>query len=176
MKYHDKKKELWVGFHRVHTGKPCITWPQSVDEALCLGWIDGLRKSFGAEAYLIRFTPRKQGSNWSAVNVKRAKELINLRLMQPAGKSAFEARLKSKTGVYSFEQKSVQLSGVLAKRFKSNKTAWKNFQSMAPWYRRAATWWVMSAKQEETRLRRLATLMDDSGNGIKIKSMRYGDK
>ena len=164
--------ELWVGFHKRGTGKPSITWPESVDQALCFGWIDGLRKSLNAESYVIRFTPRKLTSTWSAVNTKRAQELLKLGLMQPAGRKAFQDRDAKKTNRYSFERNRVKLGTAYEKQFRSNQRAWKFFQSQAPWYRRTATWWVVSAKQEETRQRRLATLIFDSAAGRRIGPLR----
>lgn len=171
-KNHAAATELWVGFHKKVTGKPSITWPESVDQALCLGWIDGLRKSFDAESYMIRFTPRKSTSIWSAVNTLRAQELIRLGLMKPAGKKAFEGRDAKKTNRYSFEQQHVKLTPVYERRFRSNRRAWEFFQSQPPSYRKVATWWVVSAKQETTRQRRLATLIADSGAGIRIAPLR----
>lgn len=171
-KNHASAKELWVGFHKKGTGKPSITWPESVDQALCFGWIDGLRKSFEAESYVIRFTPRKPTSIWSAVNTKRAQELIRLGLMQPAGKRVFEGHDAKKSNLYSFERKSVSLGPAYEKQFRTNRDAWAFFQSQPPWYRKTATWWAMSAKQEETRQRRLATLISDSEAGRRIGPLR----
>ena len=171
-KNHASVKELWVGFHKRGTGKPSITWPESVDQALCFGWIDGLRKSLGVESYVIRFTPRKPTSIWSAVNTKRAKELMSLGLLEPAGKKAFEGRDAKKTNRYSFERENVRLGAAYEKKFRANRGAWEFFQSQPPWYRRTATWWVVSAKQEETRQRRLATLISDSAAGRSIAPLQ----
>ncbi len=160
---HARPGELWVGFHKRDSGKPSITWPESVDVALCFGWIDGVRKSLGDTSYTIRFTPRKPCSNWSAVNVKRARELIAMGLMQPAGLKAFEQRVESD---YSYEQrKSPEFGAEGEKLFRANRKAWEFFQGQPPWYRRTATWWVISAKKPETRVRRLGTLIDDSAHG-----------
>ncbi len=159
---HDKEKELWVGFHKKGSGKPSITWPESVDQALCFGWIDGVRKSLGETSYMIRFTPRKRRSIWSAVNIKRVGELTGLGLMQPAGLAAFEQREEKKSQVYAYEQADSKLDDAYEQRFRENPQAWDFFQSQAPWYRRTTSWWVMSAKREETRLRRLAALMEAS--------------
>ena len=171
--HHARKDELWVGFHKRSTGRPSLTWPESVDEALCFGWIDGLRKSLDAERYMIRFTPRRAGSIWSAVNVRRVAELTKRRRMRAAGVRAFKARSAAKTAVYSFEQrKNPRLPSAYAKRFKANAGAWRFFTSQAPWYQRTMTWWVISAKQEPTRLKRLARLIDDSANGRRIDPMK----
>lgn len=171
--HHARKDELCVGFHKRSTGRPSLTWPESVDEALCFGWIDGLRKSLDAERYMIRFTPRRAGSIWSAVNVRRVGELTKRRRMRAAGVRAFKARSAAKTAVYSFEQrKNPRLPPAYAKRFKANAGAWRFFTSQAPWYQRTTTWWVISAKQEPTRLKRLVRLIDDSANGRRIDPMK----
>jgi len=166
--HHAKAQELWVGFYKKSSGKPSITWPEAVDEALCFGWIDGVRKSIDDISYTIRFTPRKSRSIWSAVNVKRAQALTNMGLMQPSGLTAFQARDQDRSGVYSYEQKSHQLDDLYEKKLRANKKAWDFFQAQAPWYQRAARWWVISAKKEETRLKRLATLIEDSAHGRTI--------
>lgn len=171
-KNHASSAELWVGFHKKGTGRPSVTWPESVDQALCFGWIDGLRMSFDAESYMIRFTPRKPTSTWSAVNTKRARELIRLGLMQPAGTKTFERRDVKKSNRYSFEQKSVKMETSHEKKFRINARAWEFFQSQPPSYRRTAMWWVLSAKQEATRQRRLATLISDSEAGRRIAPLR----
>lgn len=171
-KNHSKTKELWVGFYKKDSGKPSITWPESVDQALCFGWIDGIRKSIDAESYKIRFTPRRQRSIWSAVNIKRVKELSKLGLMHPAGLEAFNKRDEKKSAIYSYERATSALDGVYEKQFKENKKAWKFFQSQPPWYRHTSGWWVMSAKKEETRLKRLAVLIKDSKNRTTIPPLR----
>jgi uncharacterized protein YdeI (YjbR/CyaY-like superfamily) len=168
-KNHNKAAELVVGFYKVGTGKKSIGYKESVDEALCFGWIDGIRKSLGEESYTIRFTPRRPGSIWSRVNINRAKELEKLGLMKSQGLKTFHSFDKKKTNRYSFEQKIIKLSKDYEKQFKANKKAWQYFQSMPPSYQRPAIWWVMSAKHEETRLRRLKTLICDSEAGRKIK-------
>ena len=177
-KHHASGKELWVGFHRVGSGKPSITWPQSVDEALCFGWIDGVRKSIDADSYVIRFTPRRPRSIWSLVNVKRVEELTKLGRMTPAGLRAFEARDPARSGVYSFEQRkeSMTLAPPYEAKLRANRKAWAFFQSQAPYYRRMASLYVMSAKKEETRLRRLATLIDDSAKGQRLGPLRPASK
>ncbi len=175
-KNHDGKKELWVGFYRVGTGRPSITWPQSVDEALCFGWIDGIRKSIDDKSYMIRFTPRKPKSIWSAVNIKKVAELTKNDLMQPAGIAAFEKRDQKKSEIYSFEQKNVKLAKKYEKEFKKNKKAWNYYRDAAPSYRKQTIWWVMSAKREETRLRRLQILVDCSEKSEKIPQVSWKKK
>jgi uncharacterized protein YdeI (YjbR/CyaY-like superfamily) len=163
-KNHTKAESLWVGYHKKATGKPSMTWAESVDEALCFGWIDGIRKSLGDESYKIRFTPRRPASNWSLVNTKRVKELTELGLMRPAGSAAFAAR-KSE-GNYSYEQRqAAAFTREQERRFRANKAAWKFFEAQPAGYRRVATWWVISAKREETRERRLAKIIDASASG-----------
>lgn len=168
---HAKAQELWVGFHKRKTGRPTLTWPESVDEALCYGWIDGIRKSIDADRYTIRFTPRKRGSTWSSINVARVKELIRTRRLRAAGRKAFESRDPARTGIYSFEQRPQRLAPEFEKHFRRNKAAWQYFTGQAPWYQRTAIFWVMSAKKEETRSSRLATLIQDSANQKPIKPL-----
>lgn len=176
-KNHENEKELWVGYHKVSTGKPSMTWSQSVDEALCYGWIDGIRKSVNDESYKIRFTPRKPTSVWSKVNVEKVKQLKKQGLMLPAGLAAYDKLDERKSAIYSFEQMDAKLKLEWEKQFKANKKAWQFFQSQAPSYQKQAKWWVMSAKQEVTRERRMQTLIADSQVGMKIKQMRRsGDK
>jgi uncharacterized protein YdeI (YjbR/CyaY-like superfamily) len=172
-KNHHKETELWVGFYKTSSGKPSITWPKSVDEALCFGWIDAIRKSIDEESYVIRFTRRKPKSIWSVVNIKKVEELIKKGLMMEAGLTIFKARDEKKSKIYSFEQEKVELDKNYEKQFKANKEAWKYFQSMPLSYRKPATHWVMSAKQETTRLKRLDTLIRDSEAGRKIKPLSY---
>jgi uncharacterized protein YdeI (YjbR/CyaY-like superfamily) len=172
---HARQDELWVGFHKRATGKPSLTWPESVDEALCFGWIDGLRKRIDADCYMIRFTQRRAGSIWSAVNVRRVAELTKSKRMRAAGLRAFKARTAAKTAVYSFEQsKEPKLPPAYVKQFKANADAWRFFSSQAPWYQRQTTYWVISAKKEETQLRRLAKLIDDSAKQRRIDPMKPG--
>ncbi|MEP6569540.1 MAG: YdeI/OmpD-associated family protein [Acidobacteriota bacterium] len=166
---HDSETELWVGFYKKDSGKRSITWPQSVDEALCFGWIDGIRKSIDDLSYKIRFTPRKPRSTWSAVNIKRVGELSEQSLMQPAGLKAFAAREENRSGIYSYEQRSAELPEQYAKKLKENPAAWKFFEAQPASYRQAANWWVLSAKQEETKTRRLDKLIDDSAQGLTIR-------
>ena len=167
-KHHATSNELWVGFYKKGSGRASITWPESVDQALCFGWIDGIRKRVDDLSYTIRFTPRRRGSIWSAVNIRRAGELIKEGLMQPAGLMAFEAREANKSGIYSYEQRSQELVEPYASQFKRNKAAWKFFNHQPPGYRKLANWWIVSAKKEETRLRRLQKLIDESAQQRRI--------
>lgn len=172
--HHNTATELVVGFHKVHTGRPSLSWSQSVDEALCFGWIDGVRTSIDEDCYQIRFTPRKPGSIWSAVNIKKIAELTDLGLMQPAGMVAFESRNEQKTKLYAHEHDEVQLSPGFEKQFKADKAAWHYFQSLAPGYRKSSANWVMGAKQEATRLKRLQQLITDSAAGTNaFKDHKY---
>jgi uncharacterized protein YdeI (YjbR/CyaY-like superfamily) len=149
-----------------------MTWTESVREALCYGWIDGIRRSLGDDSYTIRFTPRKPGSNWSLRNVRHVEELIREGRMAPAGLAAFEARKPDRTGVYSFEQRhSARLEAGQEKQFRANSGAWEFFESQPPSYRRTAVYWVMSAKREETRSRRLAQLIEDSAAGRRLAQL-----
>ncbi len=169
---HKKSSELWIGFYKKDSGKPSVTYPEALDEALCFGWIDGIRKRIDDEIYTIRFTPRNPKSYWSAVNIKKANALIKSGKMTSPGLKEFEKRDKNKSGSYSFERVNVKLKPSFEKKFKSNKKAWKFFQTSPPSYKKPAMWWVMSAKHDETRLKRLNQLISDSEAGIKIKQMR----
>jgi len=165
---HEKADELLVGFWKKDSGKPSITWPESVDEALSFGWIDGVRRRIDDESYSIRFTPRRRGSIWSAVNIKRATELTALGRMAPAGLRAFAARDEKKSAIYSYENRPRELAPEYEKRFRANKEAWEYWTAQPPGYRRVVTYWVMEAKKEETRARRLAQLIDDSAHRRRI--------
>ena len=167
-KNHATKRELWVGYYKKHTGRPTITWPQSVDEALCFGWIDGVRRPVDAESYAIRFTPRKPTSNWSAINLRRVKELMKSGHMRPAGRTAFETRRDKKSTGYSIAALPVDLDPAYAKRLRKNPAAWKFFQAQPPGYRKLVNHWVTSAKQESTRLARLEVVMVHSARGERI--------
>jgi uncharacterized protein YdeI (YjbR/CyaY-like superfamily) len=172
-KHHARETELLVGFHKKGTGKPSLTWPESVEEALCFGWIDGVRKSLGEESYVIRFSPRKAGSIWSDINSRKAQELIDQGRMAPAGLAAFKLRDPKRAGVYSFEQKqALEFPPESVESFKGNARAWSFFEAQAPSYRKAAIHWVVSAKQEPTRERRLATLISDSAKGRQVAPLR----
>lgn len=168
-KNHDKATEIWVGFYKKGSGKPSITMPESVDEALCFGWIDSVRRGVNDTSYANRFTKRKTRSTWSAINIGRAKELIGLGRMQPAGLKAFEQRSDERSAIYSYEQRqSAKLGGPFEKQFRANPKAWKFFRAQPPWYQRVASFWVVSAKKDDTRLKRLAKLIEDSENGRTI--------
>jgi uncharacterized protein YdeI (YjbR/CyaY-like superfamily) len=162
-----KATELWVGFYKKPTGKPSITWPESVDEALCVGWIDGIRKPIDAERYTIRFTPRKPGSRWSPVNIKRVHALTEEGRMKTAGVNAYEARREYKVGNYSYEQRSPELPPEYEKLLKKNKAAWTFFSAQPPGYRKRVMWYVVSATQEATRLERLERLINDWARDIR---------
>ena len=167
-KNHAKAAELWVGFHKKGSGRPSITWPEGVDEALCFGWIDGVRYRVDEISYRIRFTPRKAKSVWSNVNVKRVAALKRLRRMEPAGLAAFAKADLKKSGIYAYERSNATLGAAYERRFKANRKAWTFFEAQAPWYQRTLTYWVVSAKQEETRQRRLALLIADSEAGRRM--------
>lgn len=159
-KHHATATEVWVGLHKKASGLPSITRPEAVDEALCFGWIDGVRQSIDDTSYKNRFTPRRTGSNWSEKNVNRVRELIDLGLMRPAGLRTFEARKEQKSRVYSYEQRHLaRLEPLHERKLRANKKAWSYFEASPSSYRKAAIWWVLSAKQEATRLRRLEQLI-----------------
>ncbi len=171
-KNHDKATELSVGFYKKGTAKRSITWPESVDQALCFGWIDGIRHSIDEESYRIRFTPRKQRSIWSAVNMKRMGELIAEGLVHQAGLDAFAKRNEQRSKIYAYENEMTKLSRPYVAKFRKNKKAWEFFESQPPSYKKTALWWVASAKQEATRDKRLETLIKDSENGERIAHLR----
>jgi uncharacterized protein YdeI (YjbR/CyaY-like superfamily) len=166
---HAKSNELWVGFYKKGSDQPSITWPESVDEALCFGWIDGIRKSIDEESYKIRFTPRKPTSVWSAVNIRNVAKLIEQDRMQAAGMKAFAARKENRSGIYAYEQRSPELVEPYLGKLKQNKAAWKFFQAQPPSYRKVMNWWVVSAKREETRIKRLEQLIEESAQGRRIR-------
>jgi len=171
-RHHADTQELWVGFYKRDSGRLSISWPESVDGALCFGWIDGLRKSIDAISYKIRFTPRKPRSIWSAINIKRVRELSKSGLMHAAGLAAFDKRDGDGSAIYAYEQRqTAKLPAPFEKKFRGNPLAWKFFQSQPPWYQRTSTYWVISAKKEETRLKRLATLIDCSARKQNIPSL-----
>ena len=175
-KYHNNKNELWVGFYKKHTGRPSLTWPESVDQVLCFGWIDGIRKSIDEEAYMIRFTPRRPTSIWSSVNIRRFGELKALGLITSAGQAAFDAKKAQNTRRYSFEQGTLQLPPAFEKKIKSNKSAWRFFESLPPSVKKPSIWYVMSAKQKTTQLRRLEILIRCSEAGQRIPPLRTARK
>lgn len=176
-KNHTIERELLVGFYKVDSGKPSMTWSQSVDEALCFGWIDGVRKSIDKDSYQIRFTPRKRSSIWSAVNIQKIETLTKLGLMQPSGLEIFEKRKENESPIYSDQHAEVKFPLAFEKLFKANKIAWDYFQSLAPSYRKHSTYWVMSAKQQTTKQKRLHELIVDSeAQTNKWKDNKYTKK
>jgi len=164
-RHHGQARELLVGFHKAASGMPSMSWPEAVDEALCFGWIDGVRRRLDEVSYTIRFTPRKAGSIWSAINIKRAQALIEQGKMAAAGLAAFKARRENRVGVYSYEQRPAELVEPYAGMLARNKAASAFFARQIPSYRRAATWWVVSAKRQETRVKRAQTLIRLSAQG-----------
>jgi len=168
-KHHQTEREQWVGFHRKASGRSSITWPEAVDEALCFGWIDGLRKTIDAGSYKIRFTPRRPTSNWSAINVRRMKELMRERRVRPAGVKAFQKRVPERSGIYSYEnRKSATLSAAARKQFLADIVAWKFFQQQPAFYRQTTIWWVASAKRPQTQQDRLRKLIAFSKAGRRL--------
>lgn len=167
-KHHATEKELWVGYYKVHTGKKSMTWSESVDVALCFGWIDGIRRSIDEESYTNRFTPRNPKSNWSEVNLKKVARLIKAGLMQPAGLAAFEQRSKERSGQYSYENKPEKLPIKYSRIFRANKVAWNFFGSQSSSYQRTIMYWILSAKKEETQLSRLQKVIKASESGKKL--------
>jgi len=165
---HASAPELWLGFYKKGSGLPSVTWPESVDEALCAGWIDGVRKSLDERRYVIRFTPRKARSIWSAVNVRRVEALAREKRMRPAGLAAFAARRENRTGVYSYEKRPSRLPEPHRSIFRKNAKAWAFYEAQPASYKRATIWWIVSAKKKETRASRLARLVADSARGRRI--------
>ncbi len=165
---HATAREIVVRLQRVHAADRGITYAEALDEALCYGWIDGVRRPVDADTFSIRFSPRKPRSIWSRINVRHAERLIAEGRMQPPGLAAFEAREEDRTGIYSFEGRAAELTPAYRKMFQANAPAWKYFEAQAPWYRRTSAYWVMSAKKEETRVKRLRTLMDCSASSRPI--------
>jgi uncharacterized protein YdeI (YjbR/CyaY-like superfamily) len=170
-KNHAAAKELLVGFYKKDSGKPSMTWPESVDEALAFGWIDGVRRSLGADSYTIRFTPRKQKSIWSAVNIKRVAELTAAGRMTDAGLTAFAASDEKRSAIYSYERATAAFDVAALAAFKADKKAWAFYNDQAPYYVRVSTFWVMSAKKPETRARRLAILIECSRNRKRLPQL-----
>lgn len=168
-RHHDSASELVVGFHKRATGAPSMTWPESVDEALCFGWIDGVRKRVDAERYQIRFTPRKPGSNWSAINIRKVAELTAAGRMHPAGLAAFDRRSEAKSRIYAYENRPAELIEPYASQFCAQAEAWTWFQAQPSSYRRTLIWWVISAKQEVTRRNRLQQLIAESAAGRRMR-------
>lgn len=170
---HDSARELWVGYHRTKSGVPSITWPHSVDEALCFGWIDGVRKSVDDARYMIRFTPRRPDSIWSNVNIAKMEKLTAAGRVLPAGAAAYARRSDERSGVYEYEKELRDSSSAVfdegaVRAFKRDRVAWAFFESQAPYYRKLVTHWVMSARKAETRERRLAKLIEHSARGARV--------
>ena len=173
---HNQLTEQWVGYYKKGSGRPSITWPESVDEALCFGWIDGLRKKIDDESYKIRFTPRKANSHWSAVNIKRVKELQRSGQMQPAGMEVFKKRKHEKSAKASYEQLNVSLDPRYEKQLKGHPDAWEYWTSKPPSYKKQVSWWIMSAKKEETRQSRTKILIESSAKNEVIPPLRWSKK
>ncbi len=172
-KHHDSADELWVGYWKKATGRASVTWEETVDEALCFGWIDGIRKRVDEESYTIRFTPRRAGSVWSRRNIDRIEALSKAGRVATPGAEAYARHAADRSGVYAFEQATPpQLSSEYIARLRANAAAWQDWESRPPGYRRQVAHWVMSAKREATRERRLASLIDDSAAGRKVKPLR----
>ena len=165
---HATAPELWVGFYKKDSGQPSITWPESVDEALCVGWIDGIRKNLDAISYVIRFTPRKQASTWSAINIKRMEELIAAARVRPLGLAAYRRRTQKRSVIYAYEQQSVELAEPYAGMLRKNRKAAEFFAAQPPSYRKLVAWWVNTAKQEATQLKRIQKLIEFSVRGRRL--------
>ncbi|MGJ4745062.1 YdeI/OmpD-associated family protein [Leptospira sp. SA-E8] len=174
-KNYKKESEILLGFYKTKSSKKGISYGEAIDQALCFGWIDGIRKGIDEESYSARFTPRKTGSIWSKVNIKRIQELIQEGLVQESGLQAFHSE-KKKTAQYSFEQEKIELPSVYKKQFQKTTKAWEFFQSQAPYYQRTAIWWVISPKKEETRLKRLDILISDSQSQKRIDALTWKKK
>lgn len=171
-KHHETADEVWVGFYKKASGKPSLTWSEAVDEALCFGWIDSRQQGIDDESYAMRFTPRRSRSNWSLVNVRKVGKLKAEGRMRPPGLEAFERRADERSGTYSYEQRyDAKLDEASEERFRANEKAWAFFQSQPPWYRGTAIWLVVSAKRAETREKRLATLIEESEQGRRIRQL-----
>lgn len=170
---HETADELWLAYYRKSTGRPSVDWSQAVDEALCVGWIDGVRRSIDETSFVQRFTPRRKGSTWSAVNVAKVKALTDEGRMRRAGIAAFEARSAANTAIYSYERAVAEFTAEEAGRLRATAAAWADWEARPPSYRRAVTHWVTSAKQPATRARRLEALITDSAAGRKVGPMRW---
>lgn len=168
-KHHATERELLVGFYKKASGTPGISYKEAVDEALCFGWIDGIKKRVDESRYTHRFTPRKAGSTWSLINTTRVRELIVLERVATPGLEAFERRDPKKTGIYSFEKRPAAFDAALERAFRKQAAAWTFFRAQPPGYQRLLTYWVMSAKQQETRERRLAALVKSSAEGKRFR-------
>jgi uncharacterized protein YdeI (YjbR/CyaY-like superfamily) len=166
--HHRTAGELWVGFYKKASGRASITWPEAVDQALCFGWIDGIRKRLDEHSYTNRLTPRRKGSTWSAINIARVATLTKEKRMRPAGLAAFAARQENKSGIYSYEQRRDRLEEPYAGMLKKHQRAWTFFQAQPPSYRKVIGWWIVSAKKEETRLARLQKVTETSAKGKRL--------
>ena len=173
---HDSQSELWVGYYKKASGVRSVNWPKSVDQALCFGWIDGIRKSIDETRYKIRFTPRKSRSHWSHVNIKKVEDLKKLGLMQPSGLKAFKKREEKRSRKASYEQKNVVLERKYENLFKANKSAWNYFTTQSPTYQKQTIWWIMSARKEETRMSRLDILIKSSEEKQVVPPLRWTKK
>jgi uncharacterized protein YdeI (YjbR/CyaY-like superfamily) len=172
---HRTARELWVGYFKKSSGEPSVTWQESVDEALCVGWIDGIRKGIDERRYAIRFTPRKPGSIWSSINIRRVRALAGEKRMRGAGLKAFAARRENKSGIYSYEQRPAQLVDPYRSILRKNKRAWVFFDARPPGYKKTVAWWVISAKRGETRMKRLKQLIEDCARGRRIRQFTRVD-
>jgi uncharacterized protein YdeI (YjbR/CyaY-like superfamily) len=170
--HHETESEVYVGMYKKHTGRRAMTWSEAVDQALCFGWIDGRANGIDEDKYMQRFTPRRPGSNWSKINIEKVAKLKEAGLMRPAGLAAFERRRDDRTGVYSFERDNAELPPEYEERLRANPAAREYWEARPPGYRRTATHWVMSAKREETRERRMDQLIEDCASGQHIKPLR----
>lgn len=176
-KHHASESVLLVGFHRRATGTPSITYPEALDEALCFGWIDGVRRTVDEDRYTIRFTPRKNDSYWSIVNTAKAEALIAQGRMHGSGLKVFQSRDAARTGEYEYEREAATMTPAMRRTFRANAKAWKYYASEAPWYRRVTTWYVVGAKRPETRAARLATLIACSAKGERLPGIaKYTSK
>lgn len=171
--HHATAPQLWLGYHKKVTGRPSVDWSRAVDEAICVGWIDGILKRVDEETHVQRFTPRRKGSNWSAINVDKVARLTAEGRMRPAGIAAFEARTAANTAVYAYERDETALTDDETARFEADPQAWADWQRRSPSYRRTVTHWITSAKQAPTRERRLAALIADSRAGVEVRPMRW---
>lgn len=174
--HHDAVDEQWIGYRKKGSGLPSVTWPESVDVVLCFGWIDGIRKSIDGTSYKIRFTPRRRGSHWSARNLARIKELTSEGLVAEAGLAAYRDRDAAKQKRASYEQEAVALPAEYEQRIRARPEAWRWFRKARPSYRKQVSWWIVSAKREDTRLRRLAVLVESCAKGEVIPAMRWSTK
>jgi uncharacterized protein YdeI (YjbR/CyaY-like superfamily) len=171
VEHHASAREVWVGYYKKGVPKTAISYPEAVEEALCFGWIDGITRRIDDEVYANRFTPRRRTSSWSAINIAKVAELTRAGRMHPAGQRAFEERDRRRDASYSYENRPRSLPPAAEARLRADADAWAYWQAQAPGYRRTATHWVLSAKREQTRERRLATLVEDCAAGRRIKPL-----